>query len=65
MDKETEYGGVVITVKAGESVQIGDSVVSVAKVAGHGVGKGAVRIHVKARKEIPVFRIKKDKPDVV
>jgi len=63
MDKQKSFGSMVITFKEDEKLFIGDSVITFMRICGSNVGK-AVKIHIKANKDIPVFRVKKEKKDV-
>lgn len=58
--QDSDYGSVIMTIKEGEAFMVGDSKVTFAKVGGHKTGKG-VRVHVRALKVIPVYRLKKEK----
>jgi sRNA-binding carbon storage regulator CsrA len=59
-----DFGSIVMTCKEGETILIGDSSVTLIQLGGCGVGK-AVKLVVRADKEIPVFRVKKEKNEDV
>lgn len=56
--KEDGIGGLMIVVKEGESISIGEAEVYLEQVGGHKVGK-AVKVWVRAPREIKIQRIKK------
>ena len=57
--EEKEFGSIMMTCKEGEKIVVGDSEITLVKLGGYKVGK-AVKIHVRANKKIPVFRVKKE-----